>query len=278
VGNPRCARIAITAERSCTSLTIRRRPPHGQASTSCQENSFQQGGPVDAGALRTHDAVAERGARAPAPLHGPRLLFGAGLRRPAPSLRAPRLFLVAAGLRRPAARLRAPRLFLVAASRRRRAAGVRRSRLLFAAAARCGAAAGVRMPRHARSVRHHARSARRPRPPHAGEEQQRPLRGRLKRSDFRQQLHLRHHQMRRAVLPHLTKTIRHAAVLQHRQPLESHRRARRIPAELLESGAITRAIVTAACASPRGPRRPPRRASTEHDPRERRRGRPSSRA
>jgi hypothetical protein len=206
VGSPRCARIAITAERSWTSLTIRRRPPHGQASTSCQENSFQQGGPVDAGALPRHDAVAERGARAPASLCGPRLLFAAGLRRPAPSLRGPRLLLVAAGLRR-------------------LDAGLYRPRLLLVAAARCAAAAGVLMPRHARSVRHHARPPRRPRPQHPGKEQQRPLRWRLKRSDFRQQLHLRHHQMRRAVLPRLTKTISHPTVRGRRRPEEAWARA-----------------------------------------------------
>jgi hypothetical protein len=34
VGSPRSARIAIRAERSCTSLTIGRRPPQGQARTS----------------------------------------------------------------------------------------------------------------------------------------------------------------------------------------------------------------------------------------------------
>jgi hypothetical protein len=42
VGSPRCARIAITAERSWTSLTIRRRPPHGQASTSSKKTRFSK--------------------------------------------------------------------------------------------------------------------------------------------------------------------------------------------------------------------------------------------
>ena len=40
----------------------------GAGEDALQENSLQQRGPVDAGSLRGHDAVAERAARAPSPL------------------------------------------------------------------------------------------------------------------------------------------------------------------------------------------------------------------